>query len=463
MKSLKTWMILNEASADATTFFHEVICGIACFDAAGAKAITRGADILPFFTNKSIVAKDSGLNDITPSSKEKWYKFIDDTVIQTPPGEDPSTIVQSKEASREFWVENGMETRKNDAIKVAAGVVKRIGKPTGTVYWTGPTNDATHFGAADIAYNEQGISLKYGEGQFKNLTVNQFARAALGTGKEVELLSELHENVPEKWDNMTFDWLALISKSINAWNVTKFRGPDPVPEKEGGSGRTRAEALIEARDLFNGWKSQVGPNWSAYQKLRIKDSDVQVFHDLLYVPKKKSVYYKDDTKGDKDRVKQFRYVCRKIYDQGPAHIKKSWKAERNELFTNIFGEYFKKKDATIKENLHVVFERQISVGEKPMIYAAEGGSVIKRVPSKAEFDNAIKSIEFSYEGKTTGAGYTFILNAAQSGTGAKPVPIMEITIFFRWKAGGQMIGNPDTSSESEMYVSDYAEVFPEIT
>ena len=97
MKSLKTWMLLNEASADATTFFHEVLCGIACFDAAGAKAITRGADILPFFTNKSIVAKDSGLNDITPSPSEKWYKFIDDTVVQTPPGEDPSTEIQSKE------------------------------------------------------------------------------------------------------------------------------------------------------------------------------------------------------------------------------------------------------------------------------------------------------------------------------------------------------------------------------
>jgi hypothetical protein len=463
MKSLKNWILLTEASADATTFFHEVICGIACFNSNGAKGIKRGADIRQFFTDGNIVAKDTGLNDITPTSKEKWYKFIDDTVIQTPPGEDPSTILQSEEASEEYWKENGIDERKKDAIKVADGVVKRIGRPTGTVYWTGPTNDATHFGAADIAYNEQGISLKFGAGQFKNLTVNQFARAALGTGREVELLSELHENVPEKWDNMTYDWLALISKSINAWDVNKFRGSKKVPGKEGGSGRTRAEALEEAKDLFNGWKSRVGPDWSGYQKLRIKDSDVQVFHDLLYVPKKKSVYDKDDTKGDTGRVKQFRYVCRKIYDQGPAAIRKTWKTERNELFTNIFGEYFKKKDEIIKDNLHVVFEKQISVGEKPMIYAAEGGSVIKRVPSKAEFDNAIAQIDFTYEGKTTGAGYTFILNAAQSGTGAKPIPIMEITIFFRWKAGGQMIGNPDTSSESEMYVSDYADVFPEIT
>ena len=161
------------------------------------------------------------------------------------------------------------------------------------------------------------------------------------------------------------------------------------------------------------------------------------------------------------RVKQFRYICRKLYDQGPAHIRKTWKTQRNDLFSSIFGEYFKKKDAIIKDNLHVVFESHISFGEKPMIYAAEGGKSIKRVPSKAEFDNAIQTISFSYEGKTTGAGYTFILLAQQDPADPKE-KIMEITIYFRWKAGGQMVGNPDTSSESEMYIKDYTEVFKEL-
>ena len=131
MKSLKTWMVLSEASADATTFFHEVLCGIACFDSAGARAIKKGADILPFFTNKSIVAKNSSLSDITPSPDEKWYKFIDDTVVQTPPGEDASTEIQSKEASEEYWNDNGIDARKRDAINVANAIVKRIGKPSG--------------------------------------------------------------------------------------------------------------------------------------------------------------------------------------------------------------------------------------------------------------------------------------------------------------------------------------------
>ena len=49
MKSLKTWIQqLDEASAEDTTFFHEVICAIACSDESattGAGSIEKGADI----------------------------------------------------------------------------------------------------------------------------------------------------------------------------------------------------------------------------------------------------------------------------------------------------------------------------------------------------------------------------------------------------------------------------------
>jgi hypothetical protein len=97
------------------------------------------------------------------------------------------------------------------------------------------------------------------------------------------------------------------------------------------------------------------------------------------------------------------------------------------------------------------------------MYAAKGGQDFKRVPSKAEFDATIQNIDFTYEGKTTGAGYTFLLKAAQRGLAGKPKSIMEISIFFRWKSNGQMVGNPDTSSDSKMFINDYAEIFKEIT
>ena len=466
MKSLKTWIQqLDEASAEDTTFFHEVICAIACSDESattGAGSIEKGADIFPFFRDKVVIAKGPGAGegtDITDFAGMKQYKFFDPTTKEYPAGEDPPDGVpelKSSWATKEHFDKKGMPTRAADAIAVAKAIKARIGKPTGPVYWTGPTNDATDFGAADIAYNGQGISLKFGEGQFKNLTVNQFARAALGAGKETELLTELHNDVPEKWDDMTSVWLDLIWKSLSAWNVA-----DRKFTKKTGSKRTRGEALVEAKRLFGLWKGQTYGSWSKYQAKRISWKDVDVFHDLLFIPKKKKVYDKDDKKGDKDRVKQFRYVCRKILDQGPPAVRSKWKEFRNQQFTDIFGTYFNARDETIKENLQTIFERQISVSPKPMIYASKGGKDIRRVPSKAEFDHSIDKISFSYEGKMSGAGYTFILLAQADPTDPKE-KIMEITIFFRWKSGGQMVGNPDTSSESEMYVSDYTDMFPEI-
>jgi len=462
MKSLKSWIQqLDEASSEDTTFFHEVVCAIACSNAGstGAGSIKKGADIFPFFRDKVVIAKGPGAGegtDITDFEGMKQYKFFDPTVKETPAGEDPSTELKSKWATEDHFNEKDMPSRVTDAIAVAKAIVERIGRPTGPVYWTGPTNDSTDFGAADIAYNGQGISLKFGEGQFKNLTVNQFARAALGAGKETELLTELHDDVPEKWDDMTSAWLDLIWKSLNNWDVSKFRTKTGTQ-----TGVSRADALVEAKKLVGKWKAETYGSWDKYQKKRISWEEVQTFHDLLYVPKKKKVYNKDDRKGDKDRVKQFRYVCRKLLDQGPTAVRKKWKDERNGRFTDIFGTYFNDRDETIKENLATIFEKQISVSPKPMIYASKGGTDVRRVPSKAEFDHSIEKISFSYEGKTTGAGYTFIL-LAQADPKDPQEKIMEITIFFRWKSAGQMIGNPDTSSESEMYVTDYTDMFPEI-
>ena len=451
MKSFIGWTNLNlfEAKTDATTFFHEVICGIACFDPNGAATIEKGADVKRFFDDRTIEAVNAGLTAIPPENL-KQFRFMDDTV-------DVDGNLTSKSAGEDFWIKNKLGQRADDAISLARIIREnldpRVGTPKKPILWTGPTNDGSDYGASDIAYNEQGISLKYGEGQFKNLTVDAFARTALGTSSDASLLKELQETVPEKWNDMTSTWMDLIEKSLFSWDIGRARNAQQQ--------KIREKALVKAKKFFHTRKSSIAGNWSTYQKKKIDDKEVQVFHDLLYSGKK-GQYDKDDS-DKRHNPNYFRYVCRKLYDQGPASIRKDWKTKRNYQFTNIFGTYFDSKDETIKANLHTVFERQISVGEKAIMYAAKGGKDFKRVPSKAEFDATIKNIDFTYEGKTTGAGYTFILKAAQKGLAGKPKPIMAISIFFRWKSNGQMVGNPDTSSDSKMYIEDYTEVFKEIT
>ena len=462
MKSLKTWIQqLDEASSENTTFFHEVICAIACFNSTGAAAIKSGADIRQYFTDGTVVAKGPGAGEGTDISsandslkKHSFYKFIDDSTVPVAPNEPASTELNSEEASEAYFIKTSMEKRKTDALAVAAAIVARIGAPDSKpVYWVGPTNDSTSYGAADIAYNGQGISLKFGAGQFKNLTVNQFARAALGAGSELKLLTELHKSVPEKWDKMTGLWMKLIEDALESKH---WKGSDEL----GNVGR-------KARIAFDDLKKSVR-GWDSYQKLKVNGSQRKIFNRLLFKGKKAEIEVnrKESPKHPFDikRADEFRYVCRKIYeDKGVgAKLRNAWRDDRNAQFTNIFGTYFQNEDETIKDNLHTVFEKQISVGDKPMLYAAKGGTDIKRVPSKKEFEKEIHNIDFTYEGKTTGSGYTFILNATQKGD-IEPTKIMEITIFFRWKSSGQMFGNPDTSSESKMFISDYTDVFKKLS
>jgi hypothetical protein len=441
---------IMEAKSDATTFFHEVICGIACFDPVGAATIGKGSDVKQFFDNGTISArKGTGETTEADITSLPQFRFIDDTV-------DVDGNIISKDAGEDFWKKGNLQKRADDAVSLARiireNLDSRVGVPKKPILWTGPTNDASDYGASDIAYNKQGISLKFGKGQFKNLTVDAFARTALGTGSDASLLKELQKTVPEKWDDMTSTWLYLIQKSLFSWDVGRQRNAQQQKTKE--------KALVEAKKIFHKRMTGVVGNWSNYQKLKITDKEVQVYHDLLYSGKK-GQYDKNDT-DKRHNPNYFRYLCRKLYDQGTTSTRKDWKTKRNDHFTNIFGTYFSDRDETIKANLHTVFERQISVGEKSIMYAAKGGRDFKRIPSKAEFDATIKNIDFTYEGKTTGAGYTFILKAAQKGSAGKPIPIMDISIFFRFKSNGQMVGNPDTSSDSKMYIEDYADIFDEI-
>ena len=168
MKNLKSWINLIEAKTDATTFFHEVICGIACFDPNGAATIKKGADVKRFFDDKTIEAVNAGLSVIPPENL-KQFKFMDDTV-------DVDGNLTSKSATEEFWIKNNLGTRADDAISLARIIREnldpRVGTPKKPILWTGPTNDGSDYGASDIAYNEQGISLKFGKGQFKNLSLS---------------------------------------------------------------------------------------------------------------------------------------------------------------------------------------------------------------------------------------------------------------------------------------------------
>ena len=380
---------IKEAVGDtsATTFYHEVICGIACVDPMGAKKIKTGADVKNYFDNGTIIAVDRNLNKLDIMNLKQ------------------SRFLSSKEKPKGKLI--------SDAIQIAKKLIEpsRLGKPHGPVYWTGPTNDGSIFGAADIAFNKVGISLKYGEGQLKNLTVGSFGRTVLGIKENI--LQVLLKDYSASWDQMTRDWMDFVKKTI--------------PLEKG---------KIEFEALSNTVKS-----WSEYQKKRLEDDDQEFFDE------KDNGYVKTHKKA-----KEFRFLARKYYE---TEKPPGWDELRNKSMGSIFDSFIKSKDKVIRKNLADLFKTQISVSKTDLWYAAKGGKDIKLIPSEEKFKRGIENVRFDYTGETKGSGYTFTLIAH---TIDKDIEVMKIEIVFRFK-NGQMYGNPDTSSTYKMMVDDYTDIF----
>ena len=387
---MKTFIgYLNEALGDtsATTFYHEIICGIACADPMGARKIKTGADVKAYFDNNTIIAVDRNLNKLDIMDL-KQARFLS-------PKEKPKGKLVS------------------DALAIAKQLREpsRLGRPNGPVYWTGPTNDGSKYGAADIAYNDVGISLKYGVGQLKNLTVGSFGRTVLGIDENIlQVLLKKHSG---SWDQMARDWMELLKHSI------------PLEK-----GKLEFEAVINTVN-----------SWPDYQTKRLDDEEQEFFDE------KDNGYIKSHKKA-----KEFRYLARKYYET----IKPSgWDDIRNQSMGNIFDSFIKKKDKIIRKNLANLFKTQISVSKNDLWYAAKGGKDIKLIPGEEKFKRGIENVRFDYKGETKGSGYTFTLIAH---TIDKDIDVMKIEIVFRFK-NGQMYGNPDTSSTYKMMVDDYTDIF----
>ena len=445
MKSLLTFIQEKKGDTSHTVFWHEVICGIACFYPQGAAGIFRGADIYPYFRDGTIKAY-SASNSTIPIEDEKQFRFIDNAV------DDDGNIV-SPQATKKFWEANKGPAIKADAIALAAKLVARVGKPSpalGPVLWTGPTNSLSDYGAADIAYNGAGISLKYGEGQFKNLSANVVANKLLGT---VNLMKDLHKDYADMWDYMTGQWCSVVVEALRTYPLGRFVKPD----KKGEGGNDPVQNRLwrdEADELFKTLTKNHTLSWSEYQKLNLKEDEQQLFHDLLYKKGGKETTYDQNHK----QGHMFKRLCPKIVAHSTSSLSvKGWMDQRNNIMADkIFARYFDDKKENIQNGLAALFEEQISVGAMPMWYASKGGKDIKLVPSKDQFDSKIDKIDLTYETKKVGAGYTFVLMAATKGQ--EPVDVMEIEIYFRWR-NLQMYGNPDTSSKAIMHVDDYSEMF----
>jgi len=392
--------LINESTGNTslTTFFHEICTAIFIKD-NNAK-IETGQDIIPYFENGDIIAVNSSLTKVDMDILLKKYK--------------------------KQFNSTGKSNIIADAKKLAQGIVKTIGKPKGAVWWTGPTNDGSRLGAADIFYvskkgEETPISLKFGAGQLKNMGLKNIGDTLLkGVLKPGQDLIKILDNDEYKqyWDGMTNDWMKFLF-TLSAENNDGF-----------------SEILGKYLNI----------NWEGYLKLKLNDEEILIAEESLsnILNKKVDIKSKNAT---------LRYIVKKYYEQFGSKGDKEWTQVKMNWFEKLFGSFFDKQEEKINNNLKNVFKVQMSAGEIPMWYAAQGGKKIMYIPSAKNLESiSNKLLSFSYKKENTPSGHRIILEV-NTKSGSKAVALMKININIRWK-DGQMNGKPSSASEMKLFIKD---------
>ena len=379
-----------------TTVYHEVLCALAMKD--NLNKINNGNDIL-----KAIPKK------VKPGVPEKKFEISK---------KDMSYL---KDATHEK-----MDALKKDATSIAKSINKRIGKHTsGPVFWAGPSNDSTDYGASDMIIKTKkhgyvGVSLKAGKGQLKNLTINTFFKALgipFGDGQDAKAATHFLKNYKEHWDGMTKDWVEIAQKEFN-----KKSNND------------------EAKDIF---KSHMKTDWDSFQSEKMTQEEMDTLTDSVGMKKL-------------DKTTTFKYFCHKLGNHLYGQKSYSgWNQKRTKHFDNIFKDFGDEYEGEIQSGLSDLFARQMSVGKKNMFYAASAGKTIWFIPSEETFNKFFSPDDFiaQFRTKASGSGYDFFLDVGHIDEGA----IGTIKVTFRFKQG-QMTKFPDTTSDYKLYAADWSKL-----
>jgi hypothetical protein len=379
-----------------TTVYHEVLCALAM--KGSLSKIKNGNDIL-----KAIPRK------VKPGVPEKKFDIS------------KRDMGYLKDATHEK-----MDTLKTDAESIAKSIKNRIGKHTsGPVFWAGPSNDSTDYGASDMIIKTKkhgyvGVSLKAGKGQLKNLTINTFFKALgipFGDGQDAKAAAHFLKNYKEHWDAMTKDWVGIVKKEFN-----------------------RKTKDTKAREIF---QSHIKTDWDSFQSEKMTQDEMDTLTDAVGMAKL-------------DKSTNFKYFCHKLGNH--LHGQKSypdWNKKRTKHFENIFKDFGDEYETEIHTGLSDLFARQMSVGKKNMFYAASAGKTIWFIPSEKTFNEFFSPDDFIAQFRTeaSGSGYDFFLDVGHIDEGA----IGTIKVTFRFKQG-QMTKFPDTTSDYDLYADDWSKL-----
>ena len=374
--------LITEVSTAGTTVLHEVGTAIFVFN-PGAKIQTR-ADFVQEFRKHSISPVNSSL------SRVSFENYVDKLPDPFTP-KDFATI--------------------EDAKKIGNKIRKIFGVPS-TILWTGPTDDRSEYGSADIVIFDKSrkaipISLKKGTGQLKNMGINVFSNIIFkDVFDEKNLTKKMYSSkYMNYWDTLVKIWLNII----------------------------RSEGL----DAFEKYdRNSKFDNWNSYQKNDVPVADItDIEMDF----------------GDPLPSTKIREIAAKFYAKQYSAFagNEDWQDARNQVIMTILQDIVQDHEAQIRNNLKTLFKAQLSAGIHPLWLVSNAGKHIMYIPSNDDLDMfADHLLKFDFDDDVSGQGYIFVLKIKKVND-----PIMDILINFRWK-DGQMNGKPRPASDKKMYISD---------
>lgn len=373
-----------KGNSSSTTIFHELLCAIALINPSIEKTLKTGKDVEKFLiANKKIV---DHTNSIPSSDKFTVKEKINEAV-----------------KSDAFSLMNAFKS------KFSIGSVKKI-------IWTGATNSSSEYGAADIVVSSTKgqfpISLKFGKGQLKNLSINTIASTLFASEENEDFISKIIVSEKAKFDELTKKWLSLMLTLV---------------DKD-------TKKLIEGMHL---------DSWDKYQKAKFPSENV------------KTIYSKNKLNVDLEKAKVLyvRYFFGKVYEHNKSLAPK-WREIKQEYFDAIFNDYFNSNERRqiINKNLKKLFYDQISSSDIDLYYAAEGGKKIYLIPSRKKLDALVKKLNFSYKTESSPSGYRFYIFVTN-----KKEEIATIDIMFRF-IFGEMNGNLSTTSTGKINIQHWEEI-----
>lgn len=254
-----------------------------------------------------------------------------------------------------------------------------------------------------IVYSKKGdefnVSLKYGEGQMKNLTAKTTLKII--TEQYDEIIDEIEENKQFMEELLNIDSIKIDNLVVSIINFVLDNPENIIASMD--------EMLVEKLRMVSGWD-----DWNRM--------------------------------GGQDKKK----FSLNIGEKATGEVKEEWRRLREIYLFPVLKQFMEKElnneEEIQRDKLIKLYKKIFSIEKKEYIYISSAKYI--QMPSEERFEEIIDAFEFSHNLQWSGSNPVLILNVALSG---KSKDILSVDLNFRW-TNGQLVGDLGAKASAVKFI-----------